>query len=474
MPAFYHGHLPQRRIVPYHAVMRSSPRIVLMGSGGVEGRSATQYLLRRGFTSLVLADPKEHEVPAGCSGSFGEGWLAALADADVIVRNPGNRLDLPELEAARARGAVVTSGTRMLLEGCAALGIPACPARVAAVTGSNGKTTCTSLLHQMVLRRWERTGSPGRVWLGGNIGTAVLDFADDVRAEDLVILELSSFQLEDAEASPWLGLVLNVQPNHLDHHTDAAAYAAAKRRCIDRPGSAWAVLNADDPTTASWAQARGAGTTRTFTGRGDGFTAIDESGQPVRVAVAADALRFKTFPETIAAAVQAAVLLGCSAEDAVAVLTSFTGVEHRLQLVGTLDGVAYYDDSANTTPESTLVALQAFPPERTVLILGGSDKGVSFDALARAIVDARPRVVLMGQMAPRIAAAIRALDPAFPLAPAPEQQQDFRAVMDAARALARPGDSVLLSPACASFGMFRDYKDRAAQFVSVVRSWGRP
>ncbi len=455
------------------------PRVVILGSGGLEGRAATAFLLRRNCTHIALVDEKPHDVPEGCTGSFGPTYLSALEHADVIVRSPGVRTDTPELRAAVKRGAILTSGTRMLLEGCPALGISACPARVVAVTGSNGKTTCTSLLFSTINRSWARREVPGRVWLGGNIGTPVLDLLDQVRADDLVILELSSFQLDDVERSPWLGVVLNVTPNHLDWHPGFDAYVAAKKRAIDQHGNAWAVLSLSDSITRSWADERSLGT-RLFddaiidmaeTGPHISLETRDENGIAIDVRLRLDDLRFKTHPGTMSAAIHAAALLGANAEDIESAFLEFTGIEHRLQSVRMLDEVDYVDDSANTTPESAIVALRAYPKSSVVILLGGSDKGTPFDALAREVVERKARVVVLGQVAPQIVEAIAAIDPNAPVSFRPEFQVDFQAVMEEARHLAKPGDHVLLSTGCASFGMFQNYKHRASEFTRIVQAW---
>lgn len=429
----------------------SDLKVVIVGAG-VEGQAAARYFIRRGAKNVTLADAVERALPDGCRADFGPDYLRAVEGADVVVASPGLFAEARRLiQNAGSTGAIVTSNLRIFLEGLPILGAAPCPAPVIGVTGSNGKTTCTSLLFAML----ERAGNR-RVWLGGNIGTGPLDFVDEVRSEDLVVLELSSFQLLPIERSPWLGIVLNVTPNHLDQHADFQEYVLAKRRVVDRPGNAWAVLNTADAVCAGWIR------DHSYTGE-----LLPFDGDAATLPIPQSEIAVKTHPETIAAACVAARVAGVSDADIETVLRSFTGVEHRLQLIRTLNGVRWYDDSANTTPESTIVALRAFEPGTTVIILGGSDKGTPFDALAREVVARKARVVLMGQTAPLIAAAIHAVDPAYPLA----TSLDFPSVMETTRRLAKPGDAVLLSPACASFGMFQNYKDRAAQFTRIVEGW---
>ena len=454
-------------------------QIVILGAG-IEGLSVLNYLLSKGIKNLLVADISEKELPAGVSGHFGEDYLSALNNAHIIIRSPGIWRYKSELLEAEKDGAIITSSSKIFLEGSVELGIPRAPGKVVAITGSNGKTTCVTLIHLMLQQYWQTSSQKGKIFLGGNIGTPLLDFYDKVKPDDLVILELSSFQLDDLIKSPWLGVVMNVTPNHLDHHPDFESYAKAKQNIILHPENKWAVLNTNNPITNRWISA-GSGIgyhdqLLTFSGNilnNDQvfFSGPDSQDNVVDFTIPAHEIKLKTHPETLAAAVTVAFKLGASVENIRTVLTSFKGVEHRLELVRELEGVNYYEDSSNTSPESVSVALKSFPVGKTVLILGGHDKGAEFTELAKDIIGYQAKVVLMGQVAPKIKESIQSIDPAYPLSFKPEFQKDFAAVMVEAKSLAAPGDAVLLSPGCASFGMFNNYKHRAEEFVRIVNSW---
>jgi len=387
---------------------------------------------------------------------------ADFTDADLLVVNPAVRPDSPFLAMARDAGVELETEINLFFK--------LCPALILGVTGSNGKSTATSLLHHL-LQAGER-----RAWLGGNIGRSLLEELDAIAPDDLVVLELSSFQLERLAwtgLSPALSVVLNVMPNHLDRHGTLEAYAQAKQPILlgQRPGAA-ALLNADCAVVSAWGRlGRGRKlffSTRRPVERGGwlaGDVAFWRHDDPPRVLFRRRdlALRGRHNLSNALAAAGAAALCGVPLEAIGPRMASFRALEHRLEFVASIDGVGYYNDSKATTPEAAIVALEAFD-EPIVLIAGGSDKGLAFDALGEAARDRVRAAVLLGVVAERIRDAIEATS-AVPAYVVP----DFASAVYAARALAHPGDVVLLSPGTASYDMFPNFEERGRTFKRLVR-----
>ncbi|MBX3437622.1 MAG: UDP-N-acetylmuramoyl-L-alanine--D-glutamate ligase [Planctomycetaceae bacterium] len=365
---------------------------------------------------------------------------------DAVVVNPAVRPGHPLVERARSRGARITSEIGLFWERC--------QGRIAAVTGSNGKSTTTKLLHHLL------QADGRRAWLGGNIGGSLLSQVDRIREEDWVVLELSSFQLtalDELRARPALSVVTNFAPNHLDWHGTVQAYQFAKQTILrwQTPGEI-AVLNAGD-AVRNWSTRAN----RRF---------FDGASFPGRSAACANAfLAHRHQLENAAAAAIAAESLGVGRSAIECGMASFVGLPHRLSLAATTGGRRWYDDSASTTPESTLAALASFETP-IVLLVGGADKGVDLTALADGIVRAADAAVLMGAVAAPLQGLIegassrathrrlQSVVTASSLEEAVQQAWD----------LSRPGDSVLLSPACASFGWFANYVERGQAFSRLV------
>jgi UDP-N-acetylmuramoylalanine--D-glutamate ligase len=306
--------------------------------------------------------------------------------------------------------------------------------------------------------------------VGGNIGNPLLERVDEIGPDDLVVLELSSFQLEYLDSiarSPQVSVVMNVTPNHLDRHGTMEAYAAAKRVIVaHQSASDWKVLNGDDPIVMGFTSAS---RTVTFSRRGP----ADSVGRDDRVTwrgrvfdVAARRLPGDFNLENMAAAAAASRLAAPEWEGweraAAEALVAFPGVEHRLEFAGESGGVRYYNDSIATNPESTLAALDTLPGP-FVLIAGGYDKKLPFDALGRKVAERVRVAVLLGQTAEAIAVSI-------PPGSATEVRRagSFEEAVAMARQAARPGDTVLLSPACASYDMFRHFAERGRRFKELV------
>lgn len=387
-------------------------------------------------------------------GTFPE----AVADVDLVVVSPGVPLDSPQLGPARARGTP--------LIGELELGWRAMQADTVAITGTNGKTTTTALTGALLAEQVR----PVRV--AGNIGTPLAAHALTVSADALVVCEVSSFQLETVDAfHPRVAAVLNVTPDHLDRHGSFEAYVAAKARIFANQTPAdCAVLNADDPATVGlaartrasvvWFSRRRELPRGVFVREGWIVARLDGGLEPV-CPVAEIPLRGAHNVENVLAATACALWAGLAPEAIRRAVGRFRGVPHRIEFVREVDGVQYYNDSKGTNVASTIRALEAFD-ERLVLIAGGLGKGQDFAPLAEAARGRVAHAVVIGRDGPAIAAALERVG--IPVSAAPS----LEAALERARAVARPGDVVLLSPACASFDMFRDFEHRGDVFKQLV------
>jgi UDP-N-acetylmuramoylalanine--D-glutamate ligase len=421
-------------------------RVAVVGYG-VEGRAAVEYWGAQGHDLVVHDRRADPDVPPGVDVRTGPRYLDGLAEADLVVRSPGIRPD------ALPPDVPVTSVVAEFLARC--------PAPVTGVTGTKGKGATSTAIAAVA------AAAGRRVHLGGNIGTVPLAFLPRIRPDDLVVLELSSFQLMDLTVSPHVAVVLSVTPDHQNWHRDLEEYHEAKAQIAAHQGPDDTVVYvADSPVAARIAAAsRGR---RLPVGRPEGVEVRDGA---IRLA-GRELLRTADVPllgphnlVNVAAAVAAVHdQVGGDVESVRAGVRSLRPLPHRLSVVGAVRGVTYVDDSCSTTPETAAAAMASFDSPQ-VLVLGGSTKGVPFEPLAAAVARTDVRAVLLvGAEAPRIAAALDAVGVPYEHVPGP-----MTAVVDRAAALARPGDVVLLSPACASFGDFRDYADRGQQFVAAVR-----
>lgn len=433
---------------------------------GRSGRAAVAFLKRHGASVTVVDHADTPELRSALEQDGVSGWLGASAppsldDIDVLVVSPGVAWDSPLVESARQRGVAVTSELDLFFD--------LCPCPIAGITGTNGKTTTTALTAEVL-----RAGGLN-VIRGGNIGEPVLDRLEQLRADDWVVLELSSFQLESIRRPRLrIGAVLNVTPDHLDRHKTMEQYRQIKARAVAfmQPED-HAVLNFDDPACAAMA-ALTRGTVLPFALRSEiqtGILVIDGSiahrdgkrVQPV-VSVAEVPLPGAHNLSNVMAAVGAGLAAGVAANQIGDAVRQFKAVEHRLELIGTYAGVRWYNDSKATNPDSTYKALDAFS-QPIVLIAGGRNKGVEIGPLATAIALRVAGLVTIGETGEELERLARAQG----------LQQVARAsdLGDAVRraaAMAKSGAVVLLSPAFTSFDMFRDYEDRGRQFKATVRA----
>ena len=396
---------------------------------------------------------------AGIAARLGGYGAEDLNGTDLVVVSPGVAWDEPLVETARRRGIEVTSEIDLFFRFS--------PSRIAGITGTNGKTTTTALAAEVL-----RAGGL-HVMRGGNIGEPVLDRIDQLRRDDWVVLELSSFQLESI-TTPRLqiGVVLNVTPDHLDRHKSFERYVDIKARAVSfmKPED-HAVLNVDDPVCAAM-RSRTAGQVVAFglhepIDRGvtlaDGWVTIARAGTEERVLPANDVpLPGEHNLSNVMAAVGAGYAAGVQVDRMAEAVRKFKAVEHRLEPIGTFNRVRWYNDSKATNPDSTYKALAAFS-EPIILIAGGRNKGIEIEPLARAIAQRVAALVTMGETGEELAR--RARDAGLNRV---VRADDLGDAVRKAAAFAPPGSVVLLSPAFTSYDMFRDYEDRGRRFKATV------
>jgi UDP-N-acetylmuramoylalanine--D-glutamate ligase len=432
------------------------------------GIAAAEFLVRRG-ASVVAADRKaENELPPeavalralGVRLELGAHRQETLAGASLIVVSPGVPWELPELEAARRNGVAVIAEIELAfrhLQG-----------RVAAVTGTKGKSTTTAALGAML----REAGLDARV--GGNIGTPLVSLVEGSTSETRFAVEVSSFQLEGTvRFHPQVAVWLNLSPDHLDRHPSLESYVAAKARLFaNQTPSDWAVVNADDPVVL--AQARAAVARKLLVRvngeplpgegaffAGDAATQRLDGREEVLFSRGDVRLPGAHLAGDLLVAAAAARLMGAPGEAIAPAVRGFRGVEHVLEHVATVEGVSYFNDSKATNVDAARRSLEAFD-RPLVVIMGGRYKGGDFAELAPALRARGGRVLAIGEASRRVLAALGAQV-------ATEPCDSLAAAVVRARALARPGDVVLLAPACSSFDMFSDYVERGRAFKAEVR-----
>jgi UDP-N-acetylmuramoylalanine--D-glutamate ligase len=434
---------------------------------GTEGRSTCEYYLRKGDEVTVCDQNPELQVPEGAKARLGTDYLKDLNQFDIIVRTAGMHPDTILRENPDV-GSKITTHINEFLR--------ICPTQhVIGVTGTKGKGTTSTLITKML----EAAGH--QVLLAGNIGEPPLSHVNELDAEHWVVLELSSFQLIDAQHSPHIGVCLMVVPEHLDWHADLNEYLTAKMQLFahQKPGDI-AIYFAGNENSKDIASA-GSGTLVPYYQSPGAFVdngTITIDGQTVCKTDELKLLGAHNW-QNVCAAVTAIWQAGIKDIKPIReVLTSFSGLEYRLELVRELDGVKYYNDSFGTTPSTAIVAIQAFQQPK-VVILGGSDKGTTFEELAQEVAKGNVRhVVLIGNttnphyktVAPDIEALLKAEQYKAITSLVKPSGPSMTEIVDAARAAAKPGDVVLLSTGCASFDIFENYKDRGNQFKKAVQA----
>ena len=391
---------------------------------------------------------------AGCTLHVGENYLDGV-EADVVFRTPGMHPANPAIQALVSRGAQVTSEMEVFFE--------VCPCTILAVTGSDGKTTTTTLVSEM-LKAEGKT-----VWLGGNIGTPLLPLVRQMKPSDFAVVELSSFQLMDMKRSPARAVITNLAPNHLDIHKDMAEYVQAKTnifRYQDENGIL--ILNADNPITAAF---RGNGKTLFFSRQKEAEVCLVDGvicrhGEKV-LKTSEILIPGVHNVENYMAAI--AMVDGLVSDETIRqVARTFGGVEHRIELVRVKDGVRFYNDSIASSPSRTIAGLRSFP-EKVILIAGGYDKHIPYDVLGPEICAHVKKLFLGGATGEKIRQAVISCPEYDPKALEITNCGSFEPAVRAAAAAAKPGDVVLMSPASAAFDQFKNFMVRGDFYKKLVK-----
>ena len=437
-------------------------RIAVLGLG-VSNRPLVRLLLEFGCdvtgcdrTPRDKVDAEVLELEAlGCRLSLGDTYLDDV-EADVLFRTPGMHPGHPAIQALARKGAEVTSEMEVFFE--------VCPCQLIAVTGSDGKTTTTTLISEM-LKAAGKT-----VWLGGNIGTPLLPLVRQIQATDYAVVELSSFQLMDMKRSPRRALITNLAPNHLDVHTDMDEYVDAKCNIFrfQKPGDLL-ILNADNDITASF---MGNGITRFFSRQGKASHVVLRGGVIYRGGKAVLETSDILLPgvhniENYMAAI--AMVEGLVEDEVIRhVARNFGGVEHRIELVRVKDGVKFYNDSIASSPSRTIAGLRSFQ-DKVILIAGGYDKNIPYDVLGPEICQHVKQLYLGGATGPKIRSAVENCPEYDPNALYIQDCGDFESAVRAAASGAAAGDIVLMSPASAAFDQFKNFMVRGQFYKKLVK-----
>jgi len=450
-----------------------------MGLGRFGGGVAAARFLANQGAIVTVTDLRSAEVLADSIRTLSNSQIAhyelnghpesVLADCQLLVVNPAVHPDHPLVAEARNRHIDVTTEIALFLRHN--------PASVIAVTGSNGKSTTSALIHHLLLHAWP--SFEGNVWLGGNIGISLLDQTPTIQPHDIVVLELSSFQLHLLRAEgfrPDIAIMTNFSPNHLDWHGTEAEYRKAKQAIFDAQTSADAAVIPDDTAASGESAWRVRGNQFRFglSDQGEAGAFLEDDLLILRSGHNEDVIRVQTPRQlpgkhnqlNIAAATCAAWLAGADATLFSAALETFRPLPHRLQLVVETAGRQFWNDSIATTPESAMMALRVFPG-RIVLLAGGYDKGQNLASFAIEIRSRVAAVVLMGQTQP----ILHQLLTTEPSDVKIRIASDFRDAFRCAVAFSLEGDIVLLSPGCASYGWFQDFRERGDQFSALAREW---
>ena len=427
---------------------------------GISNRPLIKYLVKLGAnvtgydrrTKEQLGEIYDELSGLGVRLVLGESYHDNLT-GEIIFKTPGLRFDHPALLAAKEKGSVITSEMEVFFD--------ICPANIIAVTGSDGKTTTTTLIHKMM------TAAGYKTWLGGNIGNPLLTDAENMKPTDWVILELSSFQLHTMKKSPKVAVITNLSPNHLDVHKDYQEYIDAKKNImLYQSDSDKLVVNKSNAETEKIGkEAKG--------------ICVDFSSKEKAHVYLQDGTIFRdTKPvldisdikipgmhnvENYMAAI--AAVEGLASDDVIKnVAKTFGGVEHRIELVRVLDGVRYYNSSIDSSPNRTINTLKVFP-EKVIMIAGGKDKGIPYDELGMPLCEKVKLLILIGKTADKIEEAVKnAGGEDIEIL----RCETYEQVVKTAYERAVSGDVVLLSPASTSFDMFENFEERGNLFKKLV------
>ena len=451
---------------------------------GVSNLPLVRFLAKRGYR-ITARDQKGRDAlgavlpeleALGVKLVLGEDYLKDLSE-DVIFRSPGIRPDLPAFEQAISRGATLTSEMELFLE--------LTPAKVIGVTGSDGKTTSTTITGKL-LEAECTARKVGKTYVGGNIGTPLLPEVEKMTKKDIAVLELSSFQLQSMTRSPHRAAITNLSPNHLNWHTGMEEYVAAKTNIFTHAPCERVILNAENEVTKALGEHADLPITWFSSKKTskEGFSLKKQDhavyqkdgwimlwdGKTEQQLLEIAHIRLPGVHNLENYMLALALTEGLVSKESIEkVADSFFGVKHRLELVRTLRGVSYYNSSIDSSPSRTAAALSALP-KPPIVICGGYDKHIPFAPLAKALFAHAKAVALTGATAEQIENAIETESTACKKTLPVYLKKDFRDAVLFAHSLAKEGDIVLLSPACASFDAFKNFEERGETFCNIIRS----
>lgn len=447
-------------------------KVALIGTG-VSHLELIDLLLKKGIKVTVLDKKSREEFDdeiyhrfesKGAEFILGDAYLDSLDEFDVVYRTPGMYYNHPKLVEARTRGVVVTSEMESFFD--------LCPCKIYAVTGSDGKTTTTTIISEFLKAQGYK------VWLGGNIGKALLPRIESVSENDVAVVELSSFQLISMRESPDVAVVTNIAPNHLDVHSTMEEYISAKCNLLDHQTAfSKTVLNLDNTETIKLeSHVRGSLVTfsRLENVRVGAYLDHERNlcysdGRRISKVVPAAEIKIlgEHNVENYLAAISA--VWGDVSVDAMRkVAHEFSGVEHRIEFVRELDGVKYYNDSIASNPTRVIAGLKSFN-RKIIVIAGGYDKLIPFEPLAEPVNKYVKLLILMGVTADKIEKAVTDTPFYDPNSLKILRAGDMREAVNLARKYAISGDVVSLSPACASFDMYKNFEARGTHYKQLVR-----
>lgn len=389
----------------------------------------------------------------GVTFSLGDDYLKDIM-GDIIFKTPGMRYDVKELLEAKQKGAYVTSEMEVFFD--------VCPARIIAVTGSDGKTTTTTLINEMMSKQGYKT------WIGGNIGNPLLTQTEEMSEDDWVILELSSFQLHTMKKSPHIAVMTNITPNHLDMHKDYKEYIDAKKNIMlhQKEGDIL-VVNADNEVTSQIGK-DAKGTLKEFSRNAPKYVHLegDVIIRDTKTVLNINDIKIPGMHNVENYMTAIAAVDGLVDDNVIVeVAKEFGGVEHRIELVRTLNGVRYYNSSIDSSPNRTINTLRVFP-QKVILISGGKDKGIPYDEIGMPIVEHVKTLILIGATSDKIEDAVKATGRANELEIV--RKDTYEDVVKYAHEIAKGGDVVLLSSASTSFDMFKNFAQRGNLFKKLV------
>lgn len=443
----------------------SNKKIAVLGLG-IEGTDVVRFLLKNGVKNITIFDQKNISELGDkvsqlrvTSYELGVDYLKkGLTKFDLIFRSPAFKLSMPELVAAKKAGVEISSTTKLFFD--------LCQGKIIGVTGTKGKGTTATLIYQILKKAGKK------VFLAGNIGEPMLAILPKISKDSWVVLELSSFQLQDMKKSPHIAVVLFITSEHLDYHASVKEYIQAKTNIVTHQTKAdFAVLNADNPIAASFSAltpakiynfSRNKKTNGAYVKNGKIMLFRQVVGPTTNLRL----LGTHNWDNVCAAATAAWVAEADIASIKKAVF-DFKGLEHRLELVGKIKDISFYNDSFSTTPETTIAAIKSFS-QPIILVAGGSEKGSDYTQLGKEIAHSSVKcLILTGEMAEKIKKTAQSAGFTGKIIFRPKT---MKKIVQQAVAEASLGDVVLLSPACASFGMFKNYKDRGNQFKKYVQA----